>query len=321
MILLLLLLLLYFFTSLTPIRLQLWRSCLNQYDFKTVLIKSELYIADYLSRCMKHSQKASHVDVEDAFYRINAIITRTKNSLEHIIDAASEAIYLSRDSILNATKNDEILSNIIENIKQNKRIPSNPEFKYFRCLEGLLTISASGLLMKEDKIVLPESLIPTAIDIAHIGHMGGKLCTRLLKKNFDFPLIEKRVNEKISSCNACDANTDTTKLNPILSSHMPNERWDLIAIYFSSRTPTGEYILVLVWEHSRYPILKLAKNLTSKETIKILNEVFQEFGIPKSIKSDNGPAFKTTEFSEYCMNMKITHLKVTPLWPRENGMS
>ena len=174
--------------------------------------------------------------------------------------------------------------------------------------------------MKEDKIVLPTSLVPIAIDMAHRGHMGAKLCTRLLKENFYFPLIEKKVNEKISSCNACDANTDTTKLNPILSSHMPNEKWDLIAIDFSSRTPTGEYILVLVCEHSRYPILKLAKDLTSRETIRILTEVFKEFGTPKSIKSDNGPVFKSAEFSDYCTNMKITHLKVTPLWPRANGM-
>lgn len=41
----------------TPIRLQLWRSRLNQYNFTTKLVKSELNIADYLSRCFKPKQE------------------------------------------------------------------------------------------------------------------------------------------------------------------------------------------------------------------------------------------------------------------------
>ena len=44
----------------TPIRLQLWRSRLNQYNFTTKLVTSELNIADYLSRCFKPKQTYSN---------------------------------------------------------------------------------------------------------------------------------------------------------------------------------------------------------------------------------------------------------------------
>ena len=78
--------------------------------------------------------------------------------------------------------------------------------------------------------------------------------------------------------------------------------------------------MVLLCEHSRYPVLKLSNNLTKRETIRILKKVFDEFGYPNSIKSDNGPAFKSREFANFCQEARITHVKVTPLWPRANGM-
>ena len=75
------------------------------------------------------------------------------------------------------------------------------------------------------------------------------MCVKLIKENYYFPKIESLVNELVNNCEACDANTDTTKLNPILSQPMPNEAWKVIAIDFSSRTPTGEYVLVIICEH------------------------------------------------------------------------
>jgi hypothetical protein len=134
--------------------------------------------------------------------------------------------------------------------------------------------------MKGDKIVLPKEIWNEVIECAHKGHMGAKMCAKLIKENYYFPDIEKLVNERVLDCEECDANTDTSKLNPILSSTMPTEAWKLIAIDFSSRTPTGEYVLVIICEHSRYPVLKLSKNLTSKEVIRILKLVFLEFGYP-----------------------------------------
>ena len=150
--------------------------------------------------------------------------------------------------------------------------------------------------------------------------MGKKMCTKLIKENYWFPQIEKLVDQHVHNCEACNANTDTTKLNPIISSAMPKEEWKILAIDFSSRTPTGEYVLVIICEHARYPVLKLSNGMTSAESIRILKQVFAEFGVPSAIKSDNGPAFKSAEFASFYRQYNIAHFKVTPLWPRANGL-
>ena len=45
------------------------------------------------------------------------------------------------------------------------------------------------------------------------------------------------------------------------------------------------------------------------------------FGIPKILKSYNGPPFNSKEFKEFADNFGFKHRKITPLWPRANVKS
>lgn len=49
--------------------------------------------------------------------------------------------------------------------------------------------------------------------------------------------------------------------------------------------------------------------------------MFEEFGYPLSIKSDNGPPFNSYGYKEYCDNRGIKTLHSTPLNPQQNGMA
>ena len=42
-------------------------------------------------------------------------------------------------------------------------------------------------------------------------------------------------------------------------------------------------------------------------------------GIPRKIKTDNGPPFSGIEFKQFCDFFGIIHEKITPLWPQANG--
>ena len=146
--------------------------------------------------------------------------------------------------LIEHSKDDPTIEKLKQCVKLGHRIPMTADLKGYRQIAAELSISQDGLLMKGDTVVLPESLWQTVINCAHKGHMGSKLCVRLIKEHYFFPNIQKLVS---ASIDLCDANSDTTKLNPILSNMMPREKWKLIAIDFSSRTPTGDYVLVIMW--------------------------------------------------------------------------
>ena len=82
---------------------------------------------------------------------------------------------------------------------------------------------------------------------------------------------------------------------------------------------TGDYLLVLTDDYSRYPIVEVIRSLTAQTVIPKLNHIFSEFGIPQVVKTDNGPPFTSTAFTAFAADQGFTHRKITPLWPRANG--
>ena len=62
------------------------------------------------------------------------------------------------------------------------------------------------------------------------------------------------------------------------------------------------------------------KTTTSRAVIDKLNEIFAIFGYPHTIRSDNGPPFKSKRLRSYFDHLGIKHEKITPFWPRRNGI-
>ena len=61
-----------------------------------------------------------------------------------------------------------------------------------------------------------------------------------------FPNIDSLVEQEVKSCLKCQINTDTTRLNPLVMSEMPNVPWESTAVDFFGPLPSGIYLLVLI---------------------------------------------------------------------------
>ena len=53
--------------------------------------------------------------------------------------------------------------------------------------------------------------------------------------------------------------------------------------------------------------------------IPIVDKIFSEYGIPDTLRTDNGPPFNSSKFAEFAMSLGFKHRKITPLWPRANA--
>jgi len=108
-----------------------------------------------------------------------------------------------------------------------------------------------------------------------------------------------------------------TTLNP--SRCLPPKPWHTVNVDFCGPFPSGECLLVVIDAYSRFPKFEIVHSTTGKGTISKLDHIFTTHGIPKVLKSDNGPPFFGEEFKVHMQENGIKHQKITPLWPQANA--
>lgn len=59
---------------------------------------------------------------------------------------------------------------------------------------------------------------------------------------------------------------------------------------FCGPLPTGDYLMVLIDEFSRYPVVEIVRSVSASVVIPVLDKVLSVFGFPTVLKSDNGIA-------------------------------
>ena len=107
---------------------------------------------------------------------------------------------------------------------------------------------------------------------------------------------------------------------PIAMSYLPCGPWEAVTTDFYGPMKSGEYLLSIIDEYSRFPIVKVVNSTSAKCAIPVYHKIFSEFGIPKKLKSDNGAPFNSHEFQRFSKYIGFHHQKITLFHPQVNGM-
>lgn len=132
-------------------------------------------------------------------------------------------------------------------------------------------------------------------------------------------MIDKHAEEYVKRCKQCILVSSLGPPEPLRRTKMPEKAWNDIAIDFMGPLPSGHNLLVMVDYFSKFTEVVIMKQITAKRTVQVLHETFCRFGVPESIKSDNGPQFVSGELSSYCREYGIELRHTTPYWPQANG--
>lgn len=163
--------------------------------------------------------------------------------------------------------------------------------KYINISDELTVNDETNIILRGSRIIIPTSLRPRAIALAHEGHQGLVKTKQLVREKIWFPGIDKTVEEMIGGCLACQANSIPNPPTPLKMNELPPEPWHTIHLDFCGPFPTGEYVLVAIDAYSRFPEVDIIHSTSAKATIVKLERIFATHGLPQTIKSDNGPPF------------------------------
>ena len=113
--------------------------------------------------------------------------------------------------------------------------------------------------------------------------------------------MDKEVERLCKTCPGCQANSESSRPEPIAGSLPPSGLWQDSAIDILGPLPTGENIFVIVDYCSRYFEAVIMKTVTSAKIVKALEGIFGRLGLPYSLRSDNGSQFVPMLFRTSCV--------------------
>jgi hypothetical protein len=245
-----------------------------------------------------------------------------------ITDDLPDAVTL--EMIQHGTKQDDVMQKLIKCLKSGY-IGSDPDLKDYRQVFTELAY-VDGVLLRGDKLIVPDAALQPGttnlrqmvVDLAHEGHQGVVKCKQLLRHKIWFPHLDKLVETRVASCLGCQATTYTPTRDPLQPTKLPAQPWQIVDMDFWGPLPSGEYLLVMIDEYSRYPEVEFVSGTSARVVVPHIDRVFSTHGFPAKVKTDGGPPFNGSESHEYQMYMKWAGVKtmvVSPDDPEANGLA
>lgn len=80
---------------------------------------------------------------------------------------------------------------------------------------------------------------------------------------------------------------------------LPKQLWTEVSVDFCGPFSSGDYIMVVIDDYSRYPEVEILKSLSANSVITKLDKIFSTFGIPEVVKKTMDRNFKDTSFMNF----------------------
>uniref|UniRef100_A0A8C5PE09 Gypsy retrotransposon integrase-like protein 1 n=1 Tax=Leptobrachium leishanense TaxID=445787 RepID=A0A8C5PE09_9ANUR len=223
------------------------------------------------------------------------------------------------ESILSSGQFLATYSNTMTKIKQHTSPTDDPP-------------TSDGLLLYEDRIVVPEEARLEVLALCHdspqAGHGGIKKTQNLLRRHFYWPTMNKSAIQYVQACPVCNRSKKCPQktaglLQPLL---IPDRPWKDLTVDFIVDLPPSQgctTIMVVVDRLKKMAHFIPAKGLpTAKETAHLFHkEVFRLHGIPTSILSDRGSQFTSRFWRMFCLSLQIKVKLSSAYHPQTNGQT
>ena len=279
--------------------------------YQVVYEKGEKNPADYLSR---HAMPLNQIPSEQM---------EETNELEKTIWYLQYSPYLEAikmESIVKETERDPVMKKLKDFLKKGHSHTQDPDLKPYTKFVDKLMITQTGIVMKEERIILPPSLIEKALKKAHQGsHPGITNMKRRIRSHFWFPRLNEEIESWVKNCKQCQMFTPASRKHNLMPHQLTQyNAWEKVSIDLFGPMPDKRHVLVAQDMVSRFPAAKILQKSDAKHVNKALGEIYADFGVPLVHRSDNGPPFNSREFEEFSRLMGIKAEKSYPYHPEAN---
>ena len=145
-----------------------------------------------------------------------------KTSTPKTIDLSEVELATKDESTLQAVK-EAIRTGRWHERSENDDVNISEFHSYEKIKDELCSLS--NLILRGNRIIIPEALPEKVVDIAHKGHRGMVKIKALIREKVWFPKINRMIEEKIKSCLPCQATTPKNEIEPLHMPELPKASW------------------------------------------------------------------------------------------------
>lgn len=247
---------------------------------------------------------------------------RSGEKMKHV-DAFSRAVnvMIIEDNTLES--NLAICQNLDLKIRELREKLQTSDDKLYEMRNGLIYRKSDGEIL----FYVPEKMENQIMKKYHdeMGHFGAeKTCEKILR-NYWFPEIKDKVKIYIANCLKCIAFSPSTGrregfLHPIPKGDIPFLTCHVDHFGpIDKRLTSKQHILLVVDGFTKFVKLYPVKTTDTKEAVNCLREYFKYYSRPKTIVSDRGSCFTSSEFKAFLDENNVKHVLVATATPRANG--
>ncbi|KAK9685417.1 Integrase core domain [Popillia japonica] len=215
-------------------------------------------------------------------------------------------------AIQDAQQSDPQVQNIIRRLQSGT---PDPDFSF-----------SSGFAHHKDgphhRISVPGTAQPLVLHQYHddstTGHPGIEEASRVITQRLHWPTIRADIAEYIRDCRFCNA----FKRGPIqaaapLRPHAPKQAFEVLSVNLigplTESRSGNRFGIVAMDIHSRWTEALAARSTSAEVIIRFLDTIFQRFGYPMAILTDNGPQFTSVTWDSALRRWQCLHW-TTPIY-------
>ena len=201
------------------------------------------------------------------------------------------------EEIKDATANGPSLKELKDTIKsgwQETKSHTPASIQVYWNVRGELS-EVEGVILKNDRILVPSSMRIEMLQRIHQGHMGIEKSKRRARDVLYWPGMNSQISGTISRCTICLEHQRQNTKEPMISSRIPSKNWEMVATDLFT-WDKSEYLIVVDY-HSRYFEVAKLPDTKSTTVITYTKSIFARHGIPSKVSSVNGPQYSSRDFS------------------------
>ena len=211
-----------------------------------------------------------------------------------ILKDISTSFSLSWSDLETATAADATLHRLaylIENGFPSKRSDLSNELSPFWNFRDSLYV-VDGVIVYDDRVVIPKSLRPTVLSILHAAHQGVSMMEARARAILFWPGMSQDIKNVRETCIQCCRNAPSQAATPAMPVQVPSTPFECIAAdYFESH---GNQFLVVADRLSGWVEIFSSNKSNADGLVTHLRNWFRVFGVPVELSSDGGPQFKAS---------------------------